>query len=191
MTGVYQIYNVLSKKRYIGSSKNVKKRFNKHVGNFRHQRRTNIEMEKDYLKYGINSFVFGLIEECAEHELTDREQFYIYHYGLNCLYNKAPLATSNKGTSVSWNRNKKGLQKAWNKGMKGWHPEGAGVQPKPFSIVSPDLVLYEGNSIKKFAKEMGFTTGIYVLINKKSEYYKGWRLPKETDNYNGYASFPN
>lgn len=106
---------------------------------------------------------------------------------------KKGLTSWNKGkkTNISWNRGKKGLQKAWNKGMKGWHPEGAGVQPKPFSIVSPDLVLYEGNSIKKFAKEMGFTTGIYVLINKKSEYYKGWRLPKETDNYNGYASFPN
>lgn len=192
ISGVYQIYNYISKKRYIGSSKNVVKRFTRHRGNLKSQYGSNREMELDYLKYGINSFVFGLIEECSVEMLETREQYYIDLYGIVNLYNKAPLSTSNKGTSVSWNRGKKGLQNAWNKGLKGWRPKGAGTTPRPFSVVSPDNILYEGIGVKNFAYEMGLTSGIYSLIKGDANVYKGWTLPKEDNGeYNGYGFWPN
>lgn len=79
----------------------------------------------------------------------------------------------------------------WNKGRKGWRPDGAGVQPKFFQLVSPDLVLYEGYGARKFAYEMGLTSGIYALIKGDRDKYRGWTLPNETYRYNGYGYWPN
>lgn len=93
--------------------------------------------------------------------------------------------------NIPWNKGKK-LPPSWNSGTKG-----KGVMKKnsgsfkggAFEIVSPEMVLYVGEGISSFVLQMGMSKNIFKMINKEREFYKGWRLPKEGDVYNGVGLF--
>ena len=68
--GIYQITCIVNSKRYIGQSIDIKRRFNQH------RRKPPDGMIDDFEKYGVDAFKFEILEECAEEELTAREDFY-------------------------------------------------------------------------------------------------------------------
>lgn len=76
--GIYKITNKINNHCYIGQSINIKKRWWSHK-NYR-------EFQKDYplyrafKKYGIENFVFEVIEECRVSELDEKEKYWINYY---------------------------------------------------------------------------------------------------------------
>lgn len=75
--GIYKITNIVSSNFYIGSTKNLKKRFKNHYYDLKN-RHYNWKMHKEKVDYGFDSFVFEILEFVNNvSDLLDREQFYI------------------------------------------------------------------------------------------------------------------
>lgn len=79
--GVYKITNVVNGKFYIGSSKDIKDRWNSHRsdlnGNTRHHSKS---LQDDWEKYGESSFRFEILEKCDKEPISTRinlEQKYL------------------------------------------------------------------------------------------------------------------
>ena len=62
MSGVYQIYNTVNGKRYIGSSIHIEQRFKEHLRNLRANKHVNAHLQSAWNKYGEHSFVFEEVE---------------------------------------------------------------------------------------------------------------------------------
>lgn len=78
--GIYSIRNVVNNKVYIGSSVNIKKRINRHKNDLKSNIHSNEHLLKSFNKYGIDNFIFSIIEECNKEDLIDREIYYINFY---------------------------------------------------------------------------------------------------------------
>ena len=75
--GIYRITNAITGDFYIGSSKDVKKRWVSHKCKSRWNRFPNNPMYLDMRKYGTDKFVFQILEEVEESFLKEREQYFI------------------------------------------------------------------------------------------------------------------
>ena len=62
--GIYSICNLLNNKRYIGSTNNFYNRFHEHKCLLRNNKHHNMHLQNAYNKYGINCFVFKILETC-------------------------------------------------------------------------------------------------------------------------------
>lgn len=88
MIGIYKITNKLNNKCYIGQSIHIQKRFEEHI-----KSELNLPLYKAFKKYGIDNFLFEVVEECKKEELNDKEVYYIkfFHscideWGYNLTY---------------------------------------------------------------------------------------------------------
>ena len=75
--GVYKITNTVTKDFYIGSSKDVKLRLACHKCQSTWKRCPNNPMYLDMNKYGVDKFVFEILEEVEEEKLKETEQQFI------------------------------------------------------------------------------------------------------------------
>ena len=122
MSGVYQIYNTINGKRYIGSSIHIEQRFKEHLRNLRANKHANAHLQNAWNKYGEKSFVFEDIELCEPDQCLKIEQEYIdYYYAADRKfgYNIDPYA-DHAGNTLSEETRKKISEKA--KGRK-WSKE--------------------------------------------------------------------
>ena len=122
MSGVYQIYNTVNGKRYIGSSIHIEQRFKEHLRNLRANKHANAHLQSAWNKYGEHSFVFEEIELCEPDQCLKIEQEYIdYYYAADRKfgYNIDPYA-DHAGNTLSEETRKKISEKA--KGRK-WSKE--------------------------------------------------------------------
>ena len=85
ISGIYKIINTITNDFYIGSSKNVKRRWNEHKCTSTWKRYPNNPMYIDMKKYGVEKFEFQVIEEVEEGKLKETEQKFIEL--LNPTYN--------------------------------------------------------------------------------------------------------
>lgn len=77
--GIYMIENLINNKKYIGQSKQIRKRWISHTNRY------NLPTDGSYSsqlytgmrKYGFENFKFSVLEECEENELDEREAHYI------------------------------------------------------------------------------------------------------------------
>lgn len=76
-TGVYKIINLLNNKKYIGSSCNILQRFRQHKHKLSKNRHENSYLQNAWNKYGIEAFLFQIVEICSQDQLESREQFWI------------------------------------------------------------------------------------------------------------------
>lgn len=79
MVGIYKITNQINNKSYIGQSIDVEARLKEHVRNIKYPQKTNI-LYQAMRKYGVENFLFEILEECPIDNLNDREIFYIKLY---------------------------------------------------------------------------------------------------------------
>lgn len=89
--GIYSITNTVTKKIYIGSSKNITARINHHKGLLRKKKHSNDDMISDWSEYGEASFKFEILELVSnENILLSREEFWIKETicNGNSVYNK-------------------------------------------------------------------------------------------------------
>lgn len=72
IVGIYKITCKKNGKMYIGQSNDIKRRFNQH-----RTQTSNKNLKADMELYGIDEFVFEILEECTVEELTVRENYYL------------------------------------------------------------------------------------------------------------------
>ena len=82
---IYKITNTVTGDFYIGSSKNVKRRWKEHKCKSKWNRYPNNPMYQDMRKYGVDKFVFEVLAEVEVEELKEKEQQFIET--LNPTYN--------------------------------------------------------------------------------------------------------
>ena len=75
--GVYKITNKANGKFYIGSSNNIKHRWNNHIKQLTEQNHKNSHLQNAWNLYGKDNFVFEIIEECSPDIQFEREQHYL------------------------------------------------------------------------------------------------------------------
>lgn len=93
VSGVYKITNTVTGDFYIGSSKDVKKRWSSHKWPSIWKRCQNNPLYKDMQKYGVDSFDFQILEEAEADKLKEVEQQFIE--------NMKPTYNSNR--AKGWN----------------------------------------------------------------------------------------
>ena len=75
--GIYKITNTVTGDFYIGSSKDVKRRWAQHKCQSTWKNNPNNQLYKDIQEYGKDKFVFEVIEEVEESFLKEKEQKFI------------------------------------------------------------------------------------------------------------------
>ena len=75
--GIYCIKNIVNNKCYIGSSTHIYYRLRRHKSDLLRKNHANPILQNAYNKYGADSFVVSIIEECTEDIVLLREQHYI------------------------------------------------------------------------------------------------------------------
>lgn len=85
MQGIYIITCLVNGRVYIGQSKHIEKRWLEHKEALQNGSHSNNHLQNAWNKYDEKSFVFSVLEECADDKLTEREQYWIDYYGgINC-----------------------------------------------------------------------------------------------------------
>jgi group I intron endonuclease len=74
-TGIYQIINIINNHSYIGSSKNIYKRWKTHLRALKNNKHHSIYLQRAYNKYGIDSFNLIIIEQT--NKLFKQEKYWI------------------------------------------------------------------------------------------------------------------
>ena len=92
-SGVYKI--TIGEHFYIGSSQDVYLRKSSHLSKLKLKKHPNNYMQNVYNKYGVENFVFCVLEYCDVKDLIIKEQFYIDK--LNPDLNHRLVAESNRG----------------------------------------------------------------------------------------------
>ena len=77
ISGVYKITNTITGDFYIGSSKDVKRRWARHKWPSTWKRYPNNPMYHDFQKYGTDKFEFQILEEVEPESLKEKEQWFI------------------------------------------------------------------------------------------------------------------
>jgi group I intron endonuclease len=80
MIGIYCIENVANSKKYIGYSTRIEVRWRNHAYYLRKNCHDNDHLQKAYNKYGLDNFIYYIIEECEESLLFEKEKYYIAFY---------------------------------------------------------------------------------------------------------------
>jgi len=81
MPGIYEIKNAVNNKKYIGMSKNIKKRWQKHKNMLKKNKHINKHLQNAYNKYGKEFFKFSVLEKVSNVDvLVEKEAFYIKKY---------------------------------------------------------------------------------------------------------------
>lgn len=88
--GIYKITNTVTRKFYIGSAVNIKRRWACHRCLLSANTHYNRHLQNSWNKHGEDSFTFEVLEYCGKERLIEREQFYIDNE--KPAYNISPTA---------------------------------------------------------------------------------------------------
>ena len=77
--GIYKITNTQNGKIYIGQSRHIYRRWTEHKCDAKDESNPTL-LYKAFRKHGEQNFKFEVLEECSPDNLTDRENYWIYHY---------------------------------------------------------------------------------------------------------------
>lgn len=84
MIGIYKITNKINGKIYIGQSRYIERRFTEHKRHYKcESHRKKIALYKAMWKYGVENFIFEILEETSVDVLDEREKYYIDFYKSN------------------------------------------------------------------------------------------------------------
>ena len=73
-SGIYKIENVVNSKKYIGSTVDSRKRWNRHQHELRKGKCRSLKLQKAWDKYGEKSFKFSMLLYCDKKKLIFYEQ---------------------------------------------------------------------------------------------------------------------
>jgi group I intron endonuclease len=101
-SGIYKIINIKTGDFYIGSSKNIVKRWKIHKSKLKNKNHINNILQSAWNKYGENNLILEILETCDKDKLYEKEQFYLDN--LNPKYNIGLKASG--GDNLTNNPNK-------------------------------------------------------------------------------------
>lgn len=87
ISGIYKITNLVTGDFYIGSSKNIKRRWATHKCSSTWISRPGVKLYQAFIEYDLNNFSFEIIEETDN--LREREQYWIDQLNPSYNINKA------------------------------------------------------------------------------------------------------
>ena len=144
LTGVYKIENKASGDLYIGSCVDFKRRKNRHLRALRTGKHHSRFLQRAWNKYGEDSFIFEILEECSKLECISKENQYFDK--LRPKYNMCPIA----GRSTGYKHSKKSLQKM-SRSLKGRKPANSNLEVNSKKVIMIDkdtgAELFEFNSL--------------------------------------------
>lgn len=79
-SGIYMIKNLISDKKYIGLSRDLKSRKAVHLYDLKNNKHSNIYLQRAWNKHGEDVFSFKIVELCSEDVLGSKEKHYIEKY---------------------------------------------------------------------------------------------------------------
>ena len=157
--GIYKITNTITGDFYIGSSKDVKRRWRQHKWPSVWKQRSNNQMYQDMQKYGTDKFIFEILEEVEESLLKEKEQQFIEL--LKPTYNQMNA----KGLNIErYKKSKKEYQKS-NKGKESHRKasrkykktdKGKETNRKASNKYNNQLCFYNGQTLTLNALSMRF-----------------------------------
>lgn len=100
LCGIYCIENILNNKKYIGMSRDIKRRWCEHKTELKNKTHANQYLQASWDKYGKKNFKFYVIELCDEENLSERECYYIKLYQTFSHENGYNLTTGGENTSI-------------------------------------------------------------------------------------------
>lgn len=100
LCGVYCIENIFNRKKYIGISRDIKRRWSEHKTELKYHTHVNQYLQRAWDKYGELNFKFYVIELCDENILSDRECYYIKLYKTLSHENGYNLTVGGENTSI-------------------------------------------------------------------------------------------
>lgn len=89
LSGIYCIENIITKTKYIGSAKIIKRRWQEHLKFLKKGNHKNKHLQSSWDKYGDENFLFYVIEKVDFVNLISREQYWLNELSKNFeVYNK-------------------------------------------------------------------------------------------------------
>lgn len=191
---IYQIRNISNNKIYIGSAVNARVRRNRHVSDLRKGIHHSIILQRAWVKYGEENFIFEILEEVPDkNKLLEREQYYLDEFKSfipNIGYNVELNAASSLGVKRSdWFKERlraanlgkirpKETVESNRKAQTGLHKGENNSAARTFTFKSPDGIehIVKGR-FYAFCKEQKLSKYCMQLVCKgeRSE-YQGWTL---------------
>lgn len=115
---VYQIYNKITKKSYIGSTMNLHDRLHRHYYALTHGTHHSQKLQRSFNKYNINVFEVNILEQytnidkeiLANNELSYIKKLDTYNKGYNMIENCKLYSKFKLSTSAIENRRKKSFK---------------------------------------------------------------------------------
>ena len=80
LCGIYCIENIANNRKYIGLSRDIRRRWNEHRSDLRNNNHVNVYLQNAWNKYKQDNFEFIILEECDLDVLDEREKYYIKLY---------------------------------------------------------------------------------------------------------------
>lgn len=97
MIGIYKITNKINNKIYIGQSIDIKRRWRAYKNPYKDRKHNSLILDA-IEKYGIDNFLFEVIEECEKEQLNEKERYWIQFYDSNHIgYNLTAGGDNNVG----------------------------------------------------------------------------------------------
>lgn len=157
--GIYIIKNIITNTVYIGKSININNRLRDHKSSLISNKHKNKYLQRAFNKYGLENFLFEILEECECEKLNEKEIYYIKKFNsLNEGYN---MTGGGDGShNVSFHKNYTIY--------KFWHPI-HGIK----ECTQIDM--------KHFLGEFKPGNKISAVIKGKRIHHLGWRLYENKD----------
>lgn len=152
-SGIYEIVNLVTGKRYIGSAVDIKKRWNMHKFQLRNNKHHCKYLQRSWNKYGKSCFSFDVLYKCHKSECVFYEQIWIDFEGYENLYNENPKAGSSLGYKHSDEAKRKNQ-----------------IAKKGYSVIQIDMrgnIIGRYESINEATRKTGISSGhIFYSVNR-------------------------
>ena len=170
--GIYCILNIVNNKKYIGSSKSIWNRLQKHFSLLRNNKHENIILQNSFNKNSEEAYIVFCLRECEEKDLLHLEQYYIDL--LKPQYNITKEVIRNTLSKESCEKISATLKKRYSEGMKP-------TKRTPIDVYTTEGV-FVGNyfTMKDCSKELGVNvTSIIRVLQGAMQQCKGYVFYKE------------
>jgi group I intron endonuclease len=167
--GIYAITHIESGRTYIGSSKNINRRFSSHKRDLKNKLHHNPHLQASWDKYGELSFRFEILEEILDEEvdLIDIENLYMIKYEIATV--GLDRFCSQKGFNTCWADKTGCVDPAKYKKGKDHHLFGT-KSPKKDKVLEDLYGIEKANEIRR--KMIGTRTG--KQSKKKHKHKHQW-----------------